>query len=49
MAAIAKRCIVGGSGVAGLMATRLASDFFDEDDYYRDYSEFSYAAKEASR
>jgi len=30
MGAIAKRCIVGGSGIAGLMATRLASDFFDE-------------------
>lgn len=30
MGAIAKRCIVGGSGMAGLMAARLASDFFDE-------------------
>ena len=30
MGAIAKRCIVGGSGIAGLMAARLASDFFDE-------------------
>ena len=30
MASIAKRCIVGGSGIAGLMAARVASDFFDE-------------------
>jgi 2-polyprenyl-6-methoxyphenol hydroxylase-like FAD-dependent oxidoreductase len=30
MVAIAKRCIVGGSGIAGLMAARLASEFFDE-------------------
>jgi 2-polyprenyl-6-methoxyphenol hydroxylase-like FAD-dependent oxidoreductase len=30
MAAIAKRCIVGGSGIAGLMAARLTSEFFDE-------------------
>ena len=30
MVATATRCIVGGSGIAGLMATRLASDFFDE-------------------
>ena len=30
MGAIARRCIVGGSGIAGLMAARLASEFFDE-------------------
>jgi len=30
MTAIARRCVVGGSGIAGLMAARLASEFFDE-------------------
>jgi 2-polyprenyl-6-methoxyphenol hydroxylase-like FAD-dependent oxidoreductase len=30
MTAIAKRCIVGGSGIGGLMAARVASEFFDE-------------------
>ena len=30
MVAIARRCVVGGSGIAGLMAARLASEFFDE-------------------
>lgn len=30
MVAIARRCVVGGSGIAGLMAARLTSEFFDE-------------------
>jgi len=30
MTAIAKRCVVGGSGIGGLMAARVASEFFDE-------------------
>src|SRR5436190_23268861 len=30
MTALAKRCIVGGSGIGGLMAARVASEFFDE-------------------
>ena len=30
MGAIAKRCVVGGSGIAGLMAARLAAEFFED-------------------
>ncbi|MBC8239805.1 MAG: hypothetical protein H8E30_04930, partial [Alphaproteobacteria bacterium] len=30
MDALAKRCLVGGSGIAGLLAARVASDFFEE-------------------